>query len=88
MSITSKFLGAAVTLALLVHAPMAEAAKKNTASAGQAFPSTQIADLTPGECKRLGGFTESSSRCKTGTTCITITLDHVEHSSCITEMDQ
>ena len=88
MSISPYFLRAALTMALLAQMPMAEAAKRNTASAGQEFPSTQIADLTPGECKRLGGFTEANSRCKSGTTCITITIDHVEHSSCITEMDQ
>lgn len=67
--------------------PAAEAAKKNAATSGGALPSSQIANLTVSECKRLGGFTEQSSRCRTGTTCITITRDYVEHSSCITEVE-
>ena len=76
-----------LTLTLLASMQIAEAAKKGAVSPGQSLPSTQIADLTAGECKRLGGFTEDSNRCRSGTTCITITRDHVEHSSCINEVE-
>ena len=84
---TTIFLSCFVALATLAPMEAAEAAKKGAASVGQSLPSTQIADLTAGECKRLGGFTEESSRCRSGTTCITITRDHVEHSSCINEVE-
>lgn len=78
----------AILLALVLLAPAsAEAGKKRATSAGQELPSTQVADLTAGECKRLGGFVEDNRRCRSGKTCITITRDLVEHSSCIDEVD-
>ena len=77
-----------LALALLVPLGAAEAGKKRAATVDQNLPSTQVADLTAGECKRLGGFTEANRNCKSGETCITITRDHVEHSSCIDELEQ
>ncbi len=74
-------------LCLLVPMQAAQAAKKGNAVSHQQLPSSQVADLTASECKRLGGFTEANNRCRSGTTCITITRDLVEHSSCINEVE-
>jgi hypothetical protein len=81
-----------LALAVLMPLGAAEAGSKSTKRIGttvigQDLPSSQMAPLTAGECKRLGGRVDNETNCKSGTECTTQTLDGAWHSACITEVE-
>lgn len=79
----------ALVLALLAPLGTAEAGSKRigAASTGQELPASQMAPLTAGECKRLGGTVSTDKNCKTGKDCTTFVLGGSTHSVCIDEVE-
>lgn len=77
-------------LALLLPLTVAEAGTKSTGTtaAGQELPSSQMAPLTAGECKRLGGTVSTNKKCKQGKDCTVSHLNGAMHTICVDEVEQ